>query len=82
MRRSSILKMLLSLLPLAALVAVVFWLVYVSKYENEPSKGSSDDVAYEQAQKATIAFQAVVATILVYFASHHSVDQVSSLLRM
>ena len=81
MRRSSIVKMLLSLLPVAALVAVVFWLVYVTKYDDQASKGPNDPLAYEYAQKAEIAFQAVVATILVYFVSHHSLGEVSALLR-
>ena len=80
MSRYSILGVVLGLLPLAALVAVVFWLVFTIRYANEAEQGPHAQEAYEYAQKASVAFQAVVATVLVYFVSHHLAGQVSSML--
>ena len=75
MKRSHGLKMLFSVFPVAALVAVVFWLIFVVKYEDQSDKSSTGALAHEYKQKADISFQAVVATILVYFVSHHGLDQ-------
>lgn len=76
MRSSSGLKLVFGVLPLAALVAVGFWLNFVVKYADEDAKGVDADLAYEYLAKAEICFQAVVATILVYFVSHHGLDQI------
>ena len=78
MRHSSMIKMVFGLLPIASLVAVGFWLAYVTKYSHEKHQnmGANAHAAQEFVQKSTIAFQAVVATILVYFVSHHGLDQI------
>lgn len=64
------LKMLFSLFPLGALAAVVVWFVYVIQYANDGNtkKGAEDQTNTE---RADIAFQAVVASVLVYFVLHH-----------
>jgi mannose/fructose/N-acetylgalactosamine-specific phosphotransferase system component IID len=72
------LKMLFGVLPIAALVAVVFWTVFVFKYEKEDDKSAANPKAQEYLDKSTVSFQAVVATILVYFVSHHGLDQLLS----
>lgn len=53
------LGMIANVLPVAALVAVVMWLVYVIKHENDDTPTNKD--RYE------VSFQAAVATVAVYF---------------
>jgi uncharacterized membrane protein len=76
----SILKMLLALVPVATMVAVVFWLVYVLRYSKEDDQTPQAVKAQELLHKSEIAFQAVVATVLVYFVSHHGLGQALSLI--
>ena len=67
-------KMILGLLPLAALGAVVVWLVYAIKL----SEDINDDVvsaADRHFYRTSVSFQAVVATIALYFALHHGAGQ-------
>jgi len=66
------LKMLLSVFPLGALAAVIVWFVYVGKYGQHGQQVDAEGRANED--KATVAFQAVVASVLVYFALHHHVN--------
>lgn len=53
------------ILPYAVLVAVVFWVVYVAKYSEFGSQ--ADAKGHTNQEKYNIAFQAVVATFIVYF---------------
>jgi len=64
---------LLSTLPLAATAAVVVWVVYAANFANDIRK---DDPTFGQENyyRATICFQAIVATILLYFAAHHGLN--------
>ena len=66
------LKMLLSVFPLGALAAVVVWFVYVGKYGQHGDQPDADDRS--NSEKATISFQAVVASVLLYFVLHHHVN--------
>ena len=78
MRRSSVLKMLLGLLPLFALASAVTWIVYTANYAQQDNKQS--DAAQKFIDQSTIAFQGVVATVLIYFVSHHGIDQAMMLM--
>jgi len=74
MELSSPVKMVLALLPLAALAAAVAWLVYAIKFGQDVD----DNVvaaADREAYRSTLAFQGVVATVLLYFAAHHGLSQ-------
>ena len=60
---------LLSVFPLGALVAVVFWFVYVGRYSADGPNADAEQRTNDE--KATIAFQAVVAVAALYFVLHH-----------
>lgn len=62
-------KGLLSVFPVGALVAVVFWFVYVGRYSQDGP--DPDGEQRRNDEKATIAFQAVVAVAALYFLLHH-----------
>lgn len=68
------LKMLLSVFPLGALAAVIVWFVYVGKYGQHGEQTSTYAEGQTNSQNAEIAFQAVVASVLLYFALHHHVN--------
>ena len=73
MELSSPTKMVLGLLPLAALAATVMWLVYAIKF-GEDVDDNIVNAADREAYRTTLAFQGVVATILLYFAAHHGLS--------
>ena len=60
---------LLSVFPVGALVAVIFWFVYVGRYSNDGP--DADTEGRTNQDKADIAFQAVVAVAALYFVLHH-----------
>lgn len=68
------LKTVLSVFPLGALAAVVVWFVYVGKYGQKGDQLGSYGEDQTNSKNAEIAFQAVVASVLVYFALHHHVN--------
>ena len=59
------LSMVALVLPYAVLVAVVFWIVYAAKYSEfgpqQDGKGRTNQ------ERFNMAFQAIVATFIVYF---------------
>lgn len=59
------LRILISVLFLFACAATITWLVYVIEY--------SDNKNGEHVQQYTIAFQAVVISVLLYATGHHGV---------
>lgn len=62
-------KAIFSLFPTGALAALVVWFVYVIKYaENGEQPG---DKSQQNSDKYTIAFQTIVAVVLLYFMLHH-----------
>ena len=72
MKLSQPVKMTLGLFPLGSLAALVVWFVYVGQY------GQDGDVAVDgrkNSEQATIAFQAVVGSVAVYYALHHHLSQ-------
>jgi len=71
---ASPLRMLLSVFPLGALAAVVVWFVYVGKYGQHGEQVASYAEGQSNSQNAEIAFQAVVASVLLYFVLHHHVS--------
>lgn len=74
MELSSPVKMVLALLPLAALASAVAWLVYAIKFGEDIDNNVIPDTDKEAA-RSTLAFQGVVATVLLYFAAHHGLSQ-------
>ena len=68
-------------LPLAAFAALIVWLVYSIKYGEEARKTSKSiknnagGEAMYDAQRAEIAFQAVVATLLFYLVIIYSLQK-------
>ncbi len=68
------LKVLLSAFPLGALAAVVVWFVYVGKYGQHGEQSDKYAEGQTNSQNAEIAFQAVVASVLVYFVLHHHIN--------
>jgi hypothetical protein len=62
-------KMILGLLPAGAVAALVVWFVYVGQYGKEGN--SPDEKQRTRSEKATIAFQAIIASVAVYYALHH-----------
>ena len=67
---------LLSALPLGSLVALVFWFVYAARYASDGSDPDEDSAVNED--KASMAFQAIVASAALYYMLH----QHSSLMMM
>lgn len=61
-------RVVISLLFLTACAATIVWLVYVTQY--------SDNKNNEDIQNYTIAFQAVVISVLLYATGHHGVSMV------
>ena len=61
---------LLSVFPLGALVAVVFWFVYVGRYSADGPNADAEQRTNDE--KATIAFQAVAVAALYFVLHHHS----------
>ena len=59
----------LSLFPVGAFVALIFWFVYVGRYANEGPYPDEKDKTNQD--KYTIAYQAVVATVLLYLMFHN-----------
>jgi hypothetical protein len=69
MQMSLGLKGIFSLFPTGALAGLITWLVYVIRYAD---KGPAPDGnGATNVEKSTIAFQTVVATVLLYFVLHH-----------
>lgn len=68
------LKTVLSVFPLGALAAVVVWFVYVGKYGQHGDQAGTYGEDQTNSKNAEIAFQAVVASVLLYFALHHHVN--------
>jgi hypothetical protein len=67
---------LLSVLPLGSLVALVFWLVYAASYRQDGL--DTDEDGADNLNKASMAFQAIVASAALYYMLH----QHSSLMMM
>lgn len=65
-------KIVVSILPLAAVVATVYWLVFAFSYEREGPDADSNGKTNQD--KATFSFQAVVALIALYFLLHKHTD--------
>lgn len=63
---ASVTVSILSIIPVGTLVALIFWFVYVGKYANDGPDTSNDVNGRTNQDKYTIAYQAVVATVLVY----------------
>lgn len=63
------LKGILSLFPVGALVALVFWFVYVGRYSNDGP--DIDDNSRTNEDRATICFQAIVAVAALYYLLHN-----------
>jgi hypothetical protein len=63
------LKGILSLFPVGALVAVIFWFVYVGRYSMDGP--DVDDNGRTNKDRATICFQAVVAVSALYYLLHN-----------
>lgn len=72
MKATDSLKMLLSVFPLGALAAVIVWFVYVGKYGKHGQQIDADGRSNED--KSTIAFQAAIASVALYFVLHHHVN--------
>ena len=64
-------KMLLSLFPLGSLAAVVVWFVYVGKYGHDGNAVDAEN--RNNKDKASIAFEAAIASVALYFILHHNV---------
>lgn len=62
-------KMILGLFPLGALAALVVWFVYVGQYGKDGN--APDGESRTNSEQSTIAFQAIVASVAVYYALHH-----------
>lgn len=67
-RYTDYLRVFISILFLSACASTVVWLVYVSDYTD---KKKNEDVIM-----ATIAFQAVVISVLLYASGHHGVTMI------
>ena len=52
-----------------ALAAAIAWIVYVAKSVNNDTVGSND--AGAELETITVCFQAVVASVLLYFVARH-----------
>jgi hypothetical protein len=62
-------KMILGLFPVGALAALVMWFVYVGQYGQDGNTLKAD--SRKNSEQATIAFQAIIASVAVYYALHH-----------
>ena len=69
MQMSLGLKGLFSLFPVGALAGLIAWLVFVAKYADEGPAPDGNNAT--NVEKSTVAFQALVATVLLYFVFHH-----------
>ena len=67
----SLVVSILSLFPVGAVVALIFWFVYVGKYANDGPDSANDAKGKTNQDKYTIAYQAVVATVLLYLMLHN-----------
>ncbi len=75
MQLSTPVKMTLGVLPLAAFAAAILWLVYTAKLA-EDIDDNVVTAADREHYRSTVAFQAVVASTLLYFALHHGLSHI------
>ena len=71
MNHSANIRILISMLFVGALAALGAWIAYVAKFSRADEGSTQQDTEY---QRAMISFQALVASILLYFAGHHGFD--------
>ena len=69
MELSHPIKMTLGLFPLGAFAALVVWFIYVGKYGQYGNQIGSDGQTNKD--NSDIAFQAVIASVAVYYVLHH-----------
>ena len=69
MELSQPIRMMFTTLLFGTFSSLVVWFVYVGKFGQEGNKQNEDYKS--NSDKATIAFQAIVASVAVYYALHH-----------